>query len=100
MGSHISELLKLTTFLPSDMISIIFLEYCFGGQKRAGTVFVRTPFKAPWHGIVFFMKIIADVFLSNLFAPWQETFADARGGDKRGQFGTIWDHGKSIWDSF
>ena len=36
------------------------------------------------------MEIIKKCFFSNLFAPWQETFADAGDGDG-GPFGTILD---------
>ena len=36
---------------------------------------------------------------SNLFAPWQETFADTRDGDGDGG-GTIWYDVESLWDHF
>ena len=32
------------------------------------------------------------MFFSNLLVPWQETFADAGGGDGGGAFGHNWDH--------
>ena len=41
------------------------------------------------------------MFFSNYFAPWLETFADARDGDGGGeQFGIFWIHFKSSLDSF
>ena len=45
---------------------------------------------SPWQGtfLNFFQqegwKIINNLFFLNLFAPWQETFADARDGDGDG----------------
>ena len=48
------------------------------------------------------IEITQNVFVANLFAPRQETFADTDDGDdgERGGVGNIWDPLRIIYNSF
>ena len=75
-------------------------------RENGGCTFRPDAFLSPLAGyfFTFFIKIIENhqnCVFSNLFDPWQETFADAGDVDGgEGAFGTIWHHFRTILEQF
>ena len=82
-------------FLLAVIVLVVIVEFPLLGPPRENGYcsFREDPFVSPQAGFFFelFIKVIEShlkCVFSNCFAPWKETFADARDGDG----GTIRDH--------